>query len=865
MNHAGSGEPVREGSAKSPMSSPTSLDEPLYSFLPTDMEGFDSLMELALDLRWSWNHSADEVWRQLDRAVWDLTHNPCGLLQLVSRERIERLLADAVFRHSIEDLLQVKRDAARTPAWFQRAHPGSALTCIAYFSMEFMLSEALPIYSGGLGNVAGDQLKAASDLGVPVIGVGLLYAQGYFRQVIDPEGAQQALYPYNNPGQLPITPVRRTTGEWLRLRLDVLGHPLWLRAWQAQVGRATLYLLDSNDAANFPPDRGITSELYGGGPQLRLLQEVVLGIGGWRLLATLGIEPEVCHLNEGHAAFAVLERARSFMQASGQPFDVALAVTRAGNLFTTHTAVAAGFDHFPPALIEQILGDYARKQLGITVQDLLALGRLNPRDPTQEFNMAYLAIRASGAVNGVSRLHGKVSRHLFQPLFSGWPATDVPVGHVTNGVHMPSWDSAQADALWTRAAGKDRWLGTMDTLEQDILRIADVDLWRCRNAARRSLVDYARERLSRQLAASGAPPEEVGAAQRLFDPNTLTLGFARRFAAYKRPDLLLHDSQRLLRLLTDPARPLQLIIAGKAHPADTDGQALIQQWIRFIRHSPARGHVMFLSDYDMLLTEQLVQGVDVWLNTPRRPWEACGTSGMKVLVNGGINLSELDGWWAEAYTSEVGWAMGDGKEYGDNPSHDAAEAETLYNLLEREVIPEFYARDQNGIPAAWVARMRHSMAQLTPRFSTNRAVREYTEQLYLPAAIAYRERAADKGASGVQVVRWRRALDEKWAALSFGEVSVVSIDAQHTFEVHVHLDQLDPGAVRVELYADADGGPPVRQQMRRIRPLPRVAGGYVYGVRVPASRPATDYTARIVAHRVGVAVPLEAEFILWQR
>ena len=838
----------------------------MYGLLPTDVEGFESLAELALDLRWSWNHGADEVWQQLDPAVWELTHNPWGVLQTVSRERIEHLSSDPRFRQRVDELVQAERQAAQMPAWFQHTHPRSALTCVAYFSMEFMLSEALPIYSGGLGNVAGDQLKAASDLGVPVIGVGLLYSQGYFRQVIDRDGAQQAVFPYNDPGQLPITPSRLANGEWLRLRLDVLGHPIWLRAWQAQVGRATLYLLDSNDAANSPPDRGITSELYGGGPQLRLMQELVLGIGGWRLLAALGIEPEVCHLNEGHAAFAVLERARSFMQASGQPFEIALAVTRAGNLFTTHTAVTAGFDRFPPALIEQCLGEYAEKQLGVTVRDLLALGRLNLNDPTQDFNMAYLAIRGSGAVNGVSRLHGEVSRHLFQPLFERWPTAEVPVGHVTNGVHMPSWDSVHSDALWTQAVGKTRWLGTMQTLEQGIQRISDVDLWHCRNASRRSLIDYARERLSRQLAVSGAPPKEAEEARRLFDPNTLTLGFARRFAAYKRPNLLLHDSQRLLRLLMNPARPMQLIIAGKAHPADQEGQALIRQWIRFIRDSAARQHVIFLSDYDMLLAEQLVQGVDVWVNTPRRPWEACGTSGMKVLVNGGINLSELDGWWAEAYAPEVGWAVGDGQEYGDNPPHDAAEAEALYDLLKCEVAPEFYSRNENGIPGAWVARMRNSMARLTPRCSSNRAVREYAEQHYLPAAMAYRERAADQGASGVQMMHWRRALEQNWAALRFGDVSVVTVGEQHTFEIHVHLDALGPDAVRVELYAEAiDRDPPVRQEMGRIRPLPGAVGGYLYSARVPANRPATDYTARIIAQRIGVAVPLEADFIRWQR
>jgi starch phosphorylase len=732
--------------------------------------------------------------------------------------------------------------------------------------MEFMLSEALPIYSGGLGNVAGDQLKAASDLGAPVIGVGLLYQQGYFRQVLDKGGVQQALYPYNDPGQLPITPLRLPSGEWLRLEIALPGYSVWLRAWQAQVGRVKLFLLDSNDGANFPVYRGITSELYGGGPELRLTQELALGIGGWRLLAALGLYPEVCHLNEGHAAFAVLERARSFMQETGQPFDVALAVTRAGNLFTTHTAVAAGFDRFAPALIEQYLGRYAEQKLGITLHDLLALGRQNPNDASESFNMAYLAIRGSGAVNGVSRLHGKVSRHLFEPLFPQWPADEVPVGHVTNGVHMPNWDSAAADDLWTEACGKDRWLGGTETLEQDIRRISNTRLWRFRTAASKSLVEYARERLSRQLAASGASPEAVDRAKHLFDPNALTLGFARRFATYKRPNLLLHDPERLLRLLTNPQRPVQLIMAGKAHPADHAGQALIQEWIHFIRRSEARSHVIFLSDYDMLLTEHLVQGVDVWLNTPRRPWEACGTSGMKVLVNGGINLSELDGWWAEAYTPEVGWALGDGQEHGDDPAWDATEAAALYDRLEGEVIPEFFTRDEQGIPSAWVARMRESMARLTPRFSASRVVREYTEQHYLPAASAYRGRAAAKSAEGRNLVDWQNTLEQKWGVLRFGEVKVEIKDEQHVFDIQVYLNDLDPKAVQVELYADGvNGGHPVRQEMKRVRQLVGASGGYVYSAAVSAARPLADYTARVIPFSDGVAIPLENARILWQR
>jgi glycogen phosphorylase len=848
------------------MSKQTRVSHPIYNLLPTEIEGFDSLANLALDMWWSWNHATDEVWRQLDPVLWEITNNPWVVLQTVSRDRIERVLADPVFRKNVAGLLKTRRQAVDEPAWFQQNHSQGSLTCAAYFSMEFMLSEALPIYSGGLGNVAGDQLKAASDLGVPVVGVGLFYQQGYFRQMIDKDGEQQALYPFNDPGQLPITPLRQKNGEWLRLEIKLPGYSVWLRAWQVQVGRVKLYLLDSNDAANFPAHRGITSELYGGGPELRLKQEMLLGIGGWQLLGALGIQPEVCHLNEGHAAFAVLERASSFMQETGQPFQVALAVTRAGNLFTTHTAVAAGFDRFSPALIEQYLGGYAEQKLGITLHDLLALGRQNPNDPSESFNMAYLAVRGSGAVNGVSRLHRTVSQHILGHLFPRWPQDEIPIGYVTNGVHMPTWDSAPSDDLWTEACGKNRWLGATKTLEQDMRHVSDAKLWQFRTAASKSLVEFARERLSLQLTASGASPGDVGLAKQLFNPNALTLGFARRFATYKRPNLLLHDPVRLLRLLSDHERPVQLIIAGKAHPEDKEGQALIHEWMNFIHRPEARPHIVFLSDYDMLLTEHLVQGVDVWINTPRRPWEACGTSGMKVLVNGGINLSELDGWWAEAYTPEVGWALGDGYEHGDDPAWDAVEADALYNLLEREVIPEFYTRDKNGIPTAWIARMRESMAQLTPRFSADRTVREYTEQHYLPAAEAYRGRAANKGAAGREVVNWEQTLKQKWATLYFGEVKPSTNVKQHIFDVHVYLNDLDPKAVRIELYANGvNGGAPVQQEMKLVRKLASASGGYVYSTAVSACRPIADYTARVIPHFDGVAIPLEDAHILWQR
>ena len=830
--------------------------------LPIEIPGMDCLVELALDMRWSWNHLADEVWQRLDARLWELTHNPWVIVQTVSRDQLERTLADPGFRKKLAELVSVKNRETEATTWFREYHSKSPLTCVAYFSMEFMLSEALPIYSGGLGNVAGDQLKAASDLGVPVIGVGLLYQQGYFRQMISKDGKQEALYPYNDPGQLPITPLREADGEWLRIEIKLPGFSVWLRAWQVQVGRTKLYLLDTNDAANFPFHRGITSELYGGGSELRLKQELVLGIGGWRLLKALGIQPQVCHLNEGHAAFAVLERARDFMEQSGQPFDVALSDTRVGNLFTTHTAVPAGFDRFAPDRIEYYLGWYAQR-LGISTRSLLALGRLNPDDSNEPFNMAYLAVRGSGAINGVSRLHGQESRRIFSSLFPRWPENEVPVRHITNGIHIPSWISAASAELLKKAGGEDYWLGKMDTMEEDIRRVPDEELWRMRAASRKQLIDYARERYARELGVSGASPEAVEAIKHLFDPNVLTLGFARRFATYKRPNLLLHDPERFTRLLTNPKRPVQLIIAGKAHPADRPGQEMIEQWIHFVRQPAIRPHVMFLSDYDMLLTAHLVQGVDVWLNNPRRPWEASGTSGMKVLVNGGINLSELDGWWAEAYTPKVGWALGDGREHGEDPAWDAVEAGHLYELIEQEVAPDFYTRDQDGIPRAWVARMRESMACLTARFSANRTVREYTEQCYLPAASACQERVANKGSFGMRVLDWRRTLEQKWAGLRFGDVKIQPDGQNYNFEVQAFFGEVNPDSVRLELYAD--GNHECTQEMKRGQELTSPDHGYIYRASVPASRAATDYTPRMIPYFPNASIPLEARQILWQK
>jgi starch phosphorylase len=826
---------------------------------------FDSLFELALDLRWSWNHEADELWATLAPELWDETHNPWVVLQTTSRRKLEAALAAPAFREMLDTLVSQRRRVLEAPTWFQQAHARAPLTTVAYFSMEFMLSEALPIYSGGLGNVAGDQVKAASDLGVPVAAVGLLYQQGYFRQSIDSDGSQRALYPFNDPGQIPITPLRDRDGEWLRVTMALPGSDVWIRGWQAQVGRRTLYLLDTNDPSNLPEHRGITSELYGGDVEQRLTQELVLGIGGWRLLEAIGLDPEVCHLNEGHAAFVVLERARRFVEKAQQPFSVGLAVTRAGNVFTTHTPVAAGFDRFPPDLMARYLRSYAEQQLGISMDELLAFGRRDPGDASEPFNMAYLAMRATSAANAVSRLHGRVSRRIFQPLFPRRPESEVPIGHVTNGVHTPSWDSAAADALWMEASGKHRWSGDLAGLEHALRKVPDERLWAMRSEARRELVEYVRRRHVRQTAAQGTSADR-GPADDVFDPDVLTVGFARRFAAYKRPNLLLHDPQRLVRILCDRHHPVQLVIAGKAHPQDTSGQALVKEWNAFIRREEVRRRAAFLSDYDALMAEHLVGGVDVWVNTPRRPWEASGTSGMKVLVNGGLNLSELDGWWAEAYAPAVGWSLGDGAEHGDDPAWDALEAEELYRLLEQEVAPEFYRRDARGVPVGWVARMRESMACLTPRFSANRAVREYTERYYLPAAAAYRLRAAADAALGRELARWQHDLARAWRGVRFGDVTVVEDERQLSFRAPVYLGDLDPGSVRVELCAEGRGEePPFRQEMKRDAALPGSVSGHLYTASVPRDRPAGDYTPRVVPWHDHAFVPIEESRILWYR
>lgn len=893
--------------------------------LPTLPERLHGLLDLALDMRWSWSHSSDELWERLAPDVWEVTHNPWHILQTAAKTQLEEAAADPAFLELLDQHVAVRREALEAPTWFERTYPEAAgpatdsasqagpatvvgplggvvtapsgpLGPIAYFSMEFGVSEALPIYSGGLGILAGDFLKAASDLGVPMVGVGLLWQQGYFRQALSTAGEQIEFFPFNDPGQLPITPLRDPDGEWMTVTLQFPRRELCLRAWQVQAGRVTLYLLDSNDLMNSPADRGITAELYGGGVEARLQQEMVLGIGGWRLLHELGVSPDICHLNEGHAALAVLERARCHMKDRGLTFEQALTATRVGNLFTTHTPVEAGFDRFTPSLLVDYLGGYA-DELGVDMDDLLAMGRCPDvcRQPDEPFNMAYLAIRGSGAVNGVSRLHGEVSRGLFQRLFPRWPHHEIPVGHVTNGIHVPSWDSKEADDLWTGCCGKERWLGDLDGLGDAVRRTDDETLWALRDMSRRKLIAIAREHVKRQGPIAGSL-EGLGLdLSCLCDPGLLTLGFARRFATYKRPNLLLHDPDRLERLLCEPDSRLQLVLAGKAHPADDAGKAMIGEWTDFISRCTVRPHVIFLVDYDMGVAEHLVHGIDVWLNTPRRPWEASGTSGMKVLVNGGLNLSELDGWWAEAYAPDVGWALGDGLEHGSDPAWDAVEAERLYGLLENEIIPEFYDRDERGVPRRWVARVRESMARLTPQFSTNRMMRDYLERYYLPGATAYRARVgagpADIASAKLMadIETWRSTLDEHWHEIAFTDFSVETAAGPdgdtHTFRTEVVLGAVPPDAVLVEVYAEplAGGAPerhilmtdlavfagetggPLPKRPHSSEEGPHLPGGHRFRVTIPAFRPARDYTPRVVPWHAAAHVPLEADHILWYR
>jgi len=822
------------------------------------------LRDLALDLRWTWNHAADALWQEIDLEAWTRTRNPWTILLNASPTRLRDLAADGSFRAHLGRVAAARRAYLERPGWFSSTYGAPALTGVAYFSMEFGLSDALPLYAGGLGILAGDLLKTVSDLGVPLIGIGLLYQEGYFRQTIGADGWQREANPYNEPATMPIRPVLGRDGAWLRIPLDLPGRTLFLRVWHAAVGRTTLYLLDSNDPLNSAIDRGITGKLYDDGGEVRLLQEIVLGVAGWRVVEALQLNIDVCHINEGHAALVTLERARHLARRSGIGFWDAWSAARAGTVFTTHTPVAAGFDRYPSELIARYLGVLLSKNEP-AVAEILALGRASGRDECEPFNMAYLAVRSSLASFGVSRLHERVSRNIFRPLFPRWPLSEVPIDHVTNAVHVPSWDSIAADRIWTVGCGKDRWLGMPDELSQSIAATSDQELWAMRGDSRREMIESVRQRLEIHLAARGLPAAVVAQSSSVLDPNVLTLGFARRFTAYKRPNLLLHDDRRFGRLLVDDQRPVQIVIAGKAHPSDEDGKRMIQAWLLFARRTEFRHRVVFLEDYDITLAEELVKGVDVWINTPRRPWEACGTSGMKILANGGLNLSALDGWWEEAYAPELGWAIG-GAGRSREEDVDAGDAEALYARLEVEVVPEFYDRDLEGLPRRWLARMRRSMSLLSPRYCGARMLREYVTRAYLPAAERVRERLADGAQRAKSLALWEHRVRRGWGSLHIGTPAVDSIDRGLHFTVPIYLGDIAPDDVRVEAYADpCEDGAPEIIELARGEPIAGTASGYIYATAARTSRPPEHFTVRVVPYHPSARIPSELALILWQK
>ncbi|HEX5501046.1 MAG TPA: alpha-glucan family phosphorylase [Thermomicrobiales bacterium] len=694
------------------------------------------LADLADNLRWTWHPETADLFRRIDAAGWDAVgHNPVRLLAAAAPERLAAVAADPAY---LADLDRAASDLdaylAAADTWFARTYPGRRPDAppVAYFSLEFGLTACLPIFSGGLGVLAGDHLKSASDLGVPLVGVGLLYREGYFRQAVDGAGRQRESYAPADFATLPLRLERGPDGAPLTISVALPDAPVVARVWRARVGRVALYLLDADLAANRPAERAITARLYGGDQETRIRQELLLGLGGYRALAALGPAPEVCHLNEGHAAFLGLERARRLMRDRGLTFAAALDAARPGLVFTTHTPVPAGHDYFPPALMARYFAAYAA-DLGVPLGDLLALGRKDPADESEYFCMTALALRLAGHRNGVSALHGEVSRRMWRGLWPDRAEADVPIGHVTNGVHLPTWVAPPLADLYARHLGPG-WRGDTDAdAWAHAARLPDADLWRLREAARAGLITAARGRLAAQLARRGAPADELAAAARALDPRALTIGFARRFATYKRATLLLRDPARLARLLGDPARPVQVLFAGKAHPRDKAGKALIKRIVALAARDEFRGKIVFLEGYDTDLARELVRGADLWLNTPERPHEASGTSGMKAAANGALNLSTLDGWWAEAWAAAaggapIGWAIGDGGTDADPARQAARDAAALYDALEREVIPAFYDRDSAGLPRAWLARVKASLAAVCPVYNTDRMVREYTRK-----------------------------------------------------------------------------------------------------------------------------------------
>ncbi len=777
-----------------------------FTVLPSLPEPLKPLRSLTYNLWWCWNPAASELFRRLDLDLWrELRHNPVAMLSRMRQERLDRLARDPAYIASLDRVLESLEGYLSRPTWFQEQYGSEPVTSIAYFSAEFGLHECLPIYSGGLGVLAGDHLKSASDLGLPLVGVGLLYRQGYFHQYLTNDGYQFEDYPDLDFSLLPIAPVRDEQGAHKTVSIDVGHHPVDAYIWKVSVGRVTLYLLDTNVPTNRAEDREITARLYGGDQEMRIRQEIVLGIGGIRALSAMGIRPAVCHMNEGHSAFLAVERIHERMKDEGLSFREAREAVATGSVFTTHTPVPAGIDRFSNQLVTKYLGSYCQA-LGINQESLLELGRMNAADKAEPFCMAVLALRLSYLSNGVSQLHGDVSRKMFSGVFPGVPVNEVPITSITNGIHTRSWLSREVAHLFDQYLGP-QWADdpTNATTWQRVDLIPDAELWRSHERLRERLVGFTRRRVKAQLIARGAPPAEVDSADELLDPEALTIGFARRFATYKRATLLFRDPERLARLVTDPHRPMQLIVAGKAHPKDEAGKEMIKRVVQFARQQHLHNRIVFIEDYDMTVARLLIEGVDVWLNNPIKLHEASGTSGMKVTPNGGINMSILDGWWPEAYDGTNGWAIGDRRIYGNQDYQDFMESESIYELLEKEVIPMFYDRGTDGLPRRWIGTMKSSMRTCCPMFSAQRMVREYTERFYLPAGRRWKRFVQNDYKVTKDVAEWRHKLHEKWDEVHIDAVHAEipgepQVGQQLPVSAEIRLGSIKPEEVAVELY-----------------------------------------------------------------
>ncbi|MRR05622.1 MAG: glycosyltransferase family 1 protein [Deltaproteobacteria bacterium] len=752
-----------------------------YTIVPSLPQELSGLHTIAYNLWWTWEPQAIELFRRVDLELWRSTrHNPVKMLGSLQQSRLEELLADDGFMAHLHRVEEMLREYMEGKTWYDKARKAAAPLRIAYFSMEFGLHESIPIYSGGLGVLSGDHLKSASDLGIPLLGVGLLYRHGYFRQYLNIEGWQQEIYPENDFYNMPLRLERDSDGNPRTISLKIGDHAVKARIWKVQVGRVPLFLLDTSLEENTWEDRKITSQLYGGNQEMRIKQEVLLGIGGLRALKMLEIEPEVCHMNEGHAAFLALERIRVLMKEENLNFNEARELAIAGTVFTTHTPVEAGIDHFEPELVVSHLEQYYQ-ELGLSREEFLSLGRQNPKNQNETFCMAVLALRLAGHYNGVSELHGQVSRKMWKNIWQDLPEEQLPLTHITNGVHTRTWLSEEMAGLLIRYFGT-RWLD--DPSDYDVWKkihlIPDAELWRTHERCRERLVTFARKRIKEHLRHVGSTTKELVIADEILDPEILTIGFARRFATYKRGTLLLRDLDRLDRILNNPTRPVQIVFAGKAHPADFEGKELIRQIQQVSLEERFRHRIAFIEDYDLAVARRMVQGVDVWLNTPRRPLEASGTSGMKVAFNGGLNMSVLDGWWPEGYRGNNGWAIGKGEVYEDLEYQNEIESRAIYDLLEKEVVPLFYDRGTNGIPRGWLACMKASIETLCPVFSTERMVQEYTDRFYLPSFEQWKNFYDGEQALARDFALWKEKMQGLWHM-----VRVEGIEASTSGEIPV--------------------------------------------------------------------------------